>query len=139
MPSGFSVTRVVVFGSLFSALAYGVWKIQDWTKDGKVRGRLFTLVLRFLPAVTAFMGMLLFALIAVAVDAVVLAGAWDGRAWIGSPDPRTFAALAFVISSLALITGRSESFINLPSWYSDTQVEADARANPDFPQQTTGD
>lgn len=115
--SGESLT--VQLGTLggLPLVAFVLKKIQDWSRDGKAQGKLLQIVMRILPMVTLAVGVLLYGVVAVAVDAIVIAGTWEGAAWASAPDWTSFCTMAAVLVTLALLTGRSSGFINLSSWH----------------------
>lgn len=106
--SGLSATILLPVG------AYLIKKVPEWLgkfgKDGKRR-----IPPAMVRGLTLVLGVALFAITAVLVDAVVHRALWIGPVMKGQVDGATFALFAFIVTVLAILTGRSDGFINLSS------------------------
>jgi hypothetical protein len=108
--SGFSAISATI---LLPVAAYLIKKVPDWA--GKASGGKFRPSHGFVRGLMLLAGVLLFAITAVLADAVVHRALWIGPSIRGEIDEATFAVFGLIVAILAILTGKSDGFINLSS------------------------
>jgi hypothetical protein len=99
--------------ALIPALAALFKKLPDWFgRSTKIASG--ATVQRFLPALSAIAGMLVYGLIAVMAATIVHALAWHGQSWT-LPDWYPFTLFLAAVTGLAILAGTATGFINVSS------------------------
>ena len=107
--------------ALLPMLAFFIKKLPDWfggSGRSNPGGGIGGLLKRFATVVALVVGLVLYAMLAIAALALVHDAIWAGPAWNGDPHWGRWAVLGAVVWILGVVLGHSTGFINLSSLHS---------------------